>query len=105
MYIMSHGPSMLHRPSVAGGRQPSAPPPKRVSVSEWPLSALLIFGLLFWALGLRRKPRRTRDPTLVEGSRHAHNDSREAKYQPELDRNRYGPVREIDGRRLNIGIR
>jgi hypothetical protein len=47
---------------------------------------------------MRRKLRKTRDTKVIEGSRQTNNDSREAKYKPELDGNSYGPVHEIDGR-------
>jgi hypothetical protein len=63
------------------------------------LGAVLIFGLLFWALGMRRKLRKTRDAKVIESSRQINNDSREAKYKAELDGNSSGPVYEIDGRR------
>jgi len=62
------------------------------------LGAVLVFGLLFWALTMRRKLRKTRDTTVIEGSRQINSDSREAKYKPELDGNVIGPVHEIDGR-------
>jgi hypothetical protein len=51
------------------------------------LGAVLIFGLLFWALSMRKKLRKTRDTKVIEGSRQINNDSREAKYKPELDGN------------------
>jgi hypothetical protein len=62
------------------------------------LGAVLIFGLLFWALSMRRKLGKTRDTKVIEGSRQINSDSREAKYKPELDGNIYSPVHEMDGR-------